>query len=58
MPMFRDLDMRRPCIVRALASFDIFCVVLNCDSPLVGGYEPKKRAVAIRRIYKYKITGF
>ena len=50
--------MRRPCIVRALASFDIFYMILNCDSPLVGGYELKKRAVVIRRIYKYKITGF
>ena len=58
MPIFRDLDMRRPYIVRALASFDIFCMGLNCDSLLVGSYEPKKRAVVIRRIYKYKITGF
>ena len=50
--------MRRPYIVRALASFNIFCVILNYDSPLVGSYELKKRAVAIRRIYKYKIIGF
>ena len=50
--------MRRPYIVRALASFDIFYIVLNYDSLLVSGYELKKRAIVIRRIYKYKITGF
>ena len=50
--------MRRPYIVRALASFDIFCVELNCNSLLVGNYELKKRAIVIRRIYKYKIIGF
>ena len=27
--------------------FDIFCIGLNCDSPLVDGYESKKWAVAI-----------
>ena len=50
--------MRRPYIVRALASFNIFYVELNYDSLLVDNYEPKKRAIVIRRIYKYKIIGF